>query len=146
MSSYPYTRYQLQISSNDGEIILGYVENVMHTFTSTMKLTADQARKLLKNVGTVEELQVFVGAYETITCKAMPVDLSYENFWSLWPGIRGNKKKAEKIWDKMSETERTSCLWSLIAYKKYIKRNQSWYNPQWPDTYLRNERYQDEWR
>ncbi len=69
-------------------------------------------------------------------------DLSFEHFW-LDYNYKVSKKKAEKLWQKLSKADRIKVFLHLPKYEKYLR--QKGIEKAYPDTYLRNAKYEDEY-
>lgn len=71
-------------------------------------------------------------------------DLSFEVFWKAYNCKVGNKKRAEKLWNSMTELERISCLRTLPLYHRYLqfKKNME---QAYPETYLHQRRWESQY-
>lgn len=69
----------------------------------------------------------------------IPNDLSFEKFWNTYNYKVGNKLRAEKLWDKMKETERVSVLKAIPKYNWYL--NQKNIDKAYPETWLSQKRF-----
>jgi hypothetical protein len=69
-------------------------------------------------------------------------DLSFDRFWEVY-NCKISKKKAAPLWNKLSKANRIKVFlhlpkyWAYLSYKKIEKA--------YPDTYLRNEKWEDEY-
>jgi len=69
-------------------------------------------------------------------------DLSFDRFWEVY-GYKVSRKKAEKLWDKLSKAKRILVFLHLPKYESYLAKKGI--EKAYPDTYLRNEKYNDEY-
>jgi len=70
-------------------------------------------------------------------------DLSFERFWRVY-GLKVSKKKAEKLWDRLSKADRIKVFIHLPKYEAYLQSKGI--EKAYPDTYLRNAKYEDEYQ
>jgi len=71
----------------------------------------------------------------------VPEDLGFQAFWDAY-GLKRNKKRAERLWGKMSEKQKTAALAYIPKYINSLKL--SGVAQKYPDTYLMNEVWEDE--
>lgn len=69
-------------------------------------------------------------------------DLSFERFWRVY-GLKVSKKKAEKLWERLSKADRIKVFLHLPKYETYLQKKGI--EKAYPDTYLRNAKYEDEY-
>jgi hypothetical protein len=69
-------------------------------------------------------------------------DLSFDRFWQTY-GLKVSKKKAEKLWQKLSKADRIKVFLHLPKYEAYLQHKGI--EKAYPDTYLRNAKYEDEY-
>lgn len=82
-----------------------------------------------------------VGCGTTATySEVCDVNAPFEQFWNLYDKKVG-KPKAEKLWHKLSMSERISCLNYIPLYKQAQPDKQFRKNP---ETFLRNKSWNDE--
>ncbi|MBA4196564.1 MAG: hypothetical protein C0459_03320 [Chitinophaga sp.] len=72
------------------------------------------------------------------------LQITFEMFWLKY-NKKINKKRAEAIWNKLSKTEQVKSYYGIEPYDKYLKENK-WRSKADPDTYLRNEMYNNEYK
>ena len=73
--------------------------------------------------------------------KTVDDDLSFTRFWKEYDN-KVSKKKAEVLWNKMSKAKKVKAFLDIPKYNAYLMRKG--YDKAYPDTYLRNEKYEDE--
>ncbi|HUM50467.1 MAG TPA: hypothetical protein PK431_01585 [Chitinophagales bacterium] len=136
--------YILTSTKFDGEIELVYDErDNISGFEIRTELSHQQLINFFgKFPITIPDIK-YLKESAVITILEVPEDLSFDNFWKQWCGKQANKERASLLWQKMPKKNKTRCMWSLKAYKRYIDRNASWYNTMYPDSYLspRNPAY-----
>lgn len=71
-------------------------------------------------------------------------DMSFEAFWDAYGYKKGNKSRAEKLWNAMSEQDRSLCFAVIPKYKYYIANN-SHIQRLYPETFLSQKRYENEY-
>ena len=74
--------------------------------------------------------------------EAVEDDLSFDRFWKEY-GLKVSRKKAEKLWQKLSKAGRIKVFIHLPKYEAYLQRKGI--EKAYPDTYLRAEKYEDEY-
>jgi len=88
-----------------------------------------------KIIPDIEKLAIF-------NIEKVEDDLSFERFWKVYD-YKVSKKKAEKLYAKLSKANRIKVFLHLPEYEKYLQRKRI--EKAYPDTYLRNEKYNDEY-
>lgn len=129
--------------SGQVEIIFDFSGVLISIYLGNTNLTVGQIKYLLKNAPlTVADLpNAFAGSKAIIVESSFEV--TFEMFWNKYD-LKRNKKPAEKIWVKMATVDKVKAYHSIDGYNKYLKKNE-WCNRLYPDTFLRNEHYNDEW-
>ena len=74
--------------------------------------------------------------------KIVEDDLSFERFWKLY-NYKVSRKKAEKLYAKISKANRIKIFLHLPKYDAYLQHKGI--EKAYPDTYLRNEKWNDEY-
>lgn len=70
-------------------------------------------------------------------------DATFDRFWDLY-GVKRNKFRAEKMWDKMTLAEREKAMGCIQAYKRYTTRKGI--EMKYPDTFLVNKGWLDSYK
>lgn len=70
-------------------------------------------------------------------------DLSFEAFWNTYAHKVGNKARAEKLWNALSDNARAKALNYIRTYNNYLLQNQG-IQKLYPETYLNQKRYNNE--
>lgn len=114
-----------EIENADGENQLQYLFwNAKFPFPYTKELIAPVRKMGVFNIQIVED------------------DLGFERFWIEY-GLKVSKKKAEQLWEKISKANRIKVFLHLPKYEIYLQRKGI--EKAYPDTYLRNAKYDDEY-
>ncbi len=74
--------------------------------------------------------------------KTVENDLSFAHFWEKY-NYKVSRKKAEKLWEKLTRAERIKVFLHLPKYEAYLTGKSI--EKAYPDTYLRNKRFEDEY-
>ncbi|MAX23414.1 MAG: hypothetical protein CMJ19_02825 [Phycisphaeraceae bacterium] len=88
---------------------------------------------------TLDRLNALIRKSKNLKAELVEADLSFDHFWNKY-GMKRNRIRAEKWWNKLKDADKIMALRNLDAYEAYLQRN-----PQqaklYPDTYLNpNER------
>lgn len=135
-------RYILTHTNMQGEVELGYASSGrLLLWHIRAELNDKQYEKLLNNI-PVNEISVKVYKRKGFKIQHLPPDLSFDRFWKLYDNKK-SRLKAEKLWDKMSAAERMQAIEALPAYQRYVLSKNM--EKAFPDTWLRNKRWQDEY-
>lgn len=118
----------------------------LHRVENRSDMNEEQLGWLLRQVPLRIELFLPWIKHYKLTAVEVPEDLDFDRaFWPLWPGPVANRARALALWAKMSKADRAICLFGLPAYRRYISRCKAWYNPKYPDGYLRGKYYENDW-
>lgn len=125
------------------EMVFNFNGELMSLHLGNANLTIGQIKYLLKNTPLIiDDLQTAFASSKAIIVESN-FEVTFDMFWNKYD-LKRNKKPAEKIWVKMNTVDKVKAYHSINAYNKYLKRN-DWCNRLYPDTYLRNEHYNNEW-
>jgi hypothetical protein len=72
------------------------------------------------------------------------IEITFEMFWNTY-AKKINRKRCEQLWNKLSQEKQVKAIHGIHAYNKYLSK-ESWRNKLDPDTYLRNESWENEWK
>ncbi len=70
-------------------------------------------------------------------------EVTFEMFWNAY-NKKINRKRCEPIWNKLSKPKQVKAYYGIKQYDKYLKV-ESWRQKADPDTYLRNETFENEY-
>ncbi len=79
-----------------------------------------------------------------ITITEIPADLSFEVFWNRYNNKVGKKNKVKQIWENLPEATRVKVLVSITYYNQWLVK--TGFAKCYPETYLNQERYENEYR
>lgn len=71
-------------------------------------------------------------------------EVTFEMFWNKYNN-KVNRKRTLALWEKLSKSKQVKAFYGIDAYNKYLSKK-DWRNRQDPDTYLRNETFENEWQ
>lgn len=139
-------KFVLTSSKMEGQIEIVFNENEISIVDfSKAKLTVEQRDYFLRHVAVcLFDLEAFV-KQSRFTCVEADIEITFEMFWDKY-AFKVDRKRAEKIWDKMSKAKKISAFYGIDRYDRYLRRTADWRNKMEPKTYLKNERWEDEWR
>lgn len=128
-----------------GQIELSYQNESLSIIDFSMAIMTDQQKEVFKSRCPLrlEQLATFVEELK-LMCVESAVEISFEMFWDKY-GYKVDKKRSKAIWDKLSQNEKVKAFYGVDKYKRSLKRT-DWRTQMEPKTYLRNERWEDEWR
>lgn len=72
------------------------------------------------------------------------VVITFEQFWKKYDH-KFNKDRCEKLWDKMSKTDKIRAYYELDRYHKFLRKNPEHFKLH-PDTYLRNKAWLNDYK
>lgn len=132
-------RYIITSRKFVGEIEVKFnSQSYICAFDIRAQLTGEQINYFLNNLPIREEgIDVFKS--DTVTIKMLPDDLTFESFWKRYDYKVGHKKKAEKMWERMSDAERMKAIEWLKNYDTQLKF--TGVAKMYPETYLLQKRY-----
>lgn len=82
------------------------------------------------------------GAMTTIV--EADLDISFEKFWEDYRK-KINKLRCEALWNKLNKVQQVSAYYGISKYDKFL-HNENWRTKADPETYLRNQMWQNEWK
>ncbi len=132
--------YSLTSSAFEGEVIVEFSDaGILQKFDSSKAdLSAKQQEFLLTKL-PINEADVKKTLFSSPTTKFTEIDneITFEQFWNRYDEkIRSSKKKAAKVWERLSKTDR------LKAYRFITKYEQTLYPgtaKKYAETYLNAE-------
>ncbi len=69
------------------------------------------------------------------------IDLSFEAFWNYFNYKVGNRKRAKRLWDELTDQDKYAVLGAIRKYKIFI--NQKGQEHCYPETYLNQRRWEN---
>lgn len=137
--SSPHFTGQVEIVFNANDI----VETIDFSNSNT---TLSHRKSLLERFGkncTLDALQAVIEGTAATIIEA-EFELSFTMFWNAY-GLKINKKRCEPLWAKLNKTNQLKAWQGISGYDKFLKRN-TWRSKADPETYLRNEMWENEWK
>lgn len=95
---------------------------------------------LLTHVPKLESELQYLQKYFTV--EQIIGDLSFDAFWDKYNYKVGNKKRAEKLWNALSEADRIQALKVIASYDNWLKRKNYIQEKCYPETYLNQRRFE----
>lgn len=80
----------------------------------------------------------------SLTITEADFEVTFEMFWNKYNN-KVNRKRTLALWEKLSKPKQVKAFYGIDAYNKYLSKK-DWRNRQDPDTYLRNETFDNEWQ
>jgi hypothetical protein len=93
---------------------------------------------------TVETLMTGNAFSKATTIVEADFTITFEMFWQRYDK-KINRKRCEPLWNKLSKTKQVTAWAGIEAYNKFLQGN-SWRVKADPETYLRNEMFENEWK
>lgn len=87
----------------------------------------------------LQELQDLVKRSKNWLIERMPLDLNFTTFWARYNHKVGNKKRAERLWDTLSQANRAKALNFITKYEAQLLQTN--HDKLYPETYLNQERW-----
>jgi hypothetical protein len=130
-----------------GEMIFHFLKQngCLVFYQNSAEMSAEQWVWFLDNFPTTyEKLQYIAFKSKACTIKPIEMDLSFDNFWDTYDYKVGNKKRAQKLWEKMSEAQKIKSFESLPGYNYYLMTRGI--EKAYPETFLAQERYEVDYK
>lgn len=130
-----------------GEVVIVYgMENKLILIDmQTASMTDEQIQAMKARVPTSYDESSFLKAFNSPTLRVIEegFQVGFEAFWDKY-GIKRNKERCIKLWDKLSEADRVKAYYSLNGYFRHLAQN-TWKTKAEPDTYLRNRYFDNDY-
>ena len=101
----------------------------MHHFKTSVPAMADGLKTSFSTFTVIVESEIVI---------------HFNEFWIKY-NHKFNKDRCEKIWARMSKTDKIKAFYELDKYQKYLRKNESQFKMH-PDTYLRNRAWENDYR
>lgn len=88
------------------------------------------------------DMEVLAKKYRSLTIKPVPIDLSFERFWTDYDYKVGSKSKCEKIWEKLTKGDKIKALAAIHKFKAWSL--QKGYDMPYPERYLTHKRFNNQ--
>ena len=96
---------------------------------------------LPKNIAQIEALK---NKYKINIVEIKP-DLNFEKFYNTYNYKIGNKKRANKLWEELSDSEKTMAIVKLQQYEQWLRLRPN-QDKAYPETYLSQRRWENEYK
>ncbi len=134
-----------------------YIRSVNTKFKALIEYDIDGVlTNLVFENKTPEQVEFFMGilakstdiehikSYRLLQVKKAKQDLSFTNFWNTFGNKVGDKARAMKLWDSMSEAEQQEALFKIPIYKAWIAVKG--FEQALPTTWLKQRRYENDYK
>lgn len=133
-------KYILTSKQLEGSLLFEYENGIIKQFTNEAKMTVPQLKWLADHFPVAEKMLIKMARQYGWQLREVQQDLSFEAFWNRYAYKVGNKKRAERLWNKLSEANKIKALNYLSYYDGFLLNNPS-INKLYPETYLNQERW-----
>jgi hypothetical protein len=106
-------------------------ERVVHHFKAAVPSTL---ALLLNGNAFSSETSIVEAEYE----------ITFDMLWNAY-SKKHNRIRCEKLWKGLSKIEQIEALHGIVAYDKFLKK-ETWRSKADPETYLRNQMWNNEWK
>ena len=72
----------------------------------------------------------------------VPDNLTFEHFWNSYGNKVGDKKRTQKLWDNLPDSDRVAALAKIKAYDIWLSKNTI--AKVYPETYLSQRRWEND--
>lgn len=118
-------------------------QGVVKQFINNASMDVQQIEFLGKNFPiSLERLKQVMEVSSSMTVKFIQTDLSFKYFWTTYAYKVGNKSKCEKLWNTMSDVDKSLALEMIPVYNTWLKKKQV--AKVYPERYLSQRRYENE--
>jgi hypothetical protein len=129
--------YSLTSTAFDGEVLFEFNEaGILQKFdTGAAQLSEQQQLWILKKMPKhLAHVKMILGDSETATLTELKQDVTFEMFWNRYnEKVRSSKKKAERIWNRLTKTNQVKAFRGIVAYERNIPGGVS---KKYAETYL----------
>ncbi len=123
---------------NDKEWLIAFINKADMTEAQYEFLASHMPLKLYK-------LEHLAGRSTTMTLKPVDPDLSFDAFWERYDYKVGNKKRSEKLWNELSEADKSAVFENIPRYNYYLSCKRT-IERLYPETYLSQRRFETDFR
>ena len=109
-------------------------------------MTAEQVYNFKRLVPVkLDSLEAFCNEHKGVTVIDVEFEVSFDLFWGRY-GHKVNRKRCEALWAKMKNAQQVKAYLGIEAYDKMLKNSPYNRAKADPDTYLRQEYWENEWK
>jgi len=115
------TKYLITVKGKC-KILAGYHKDILHYVSVDIETSMDQVQAdwlwdfVPRNVTTLSKWS----KNKDVKYKKVAEDLSFQKFWNEYAWKRGNKGRAERLWNALSEVDKAAAMASLSGYKFWL--------------------------
>lgn len=89
-------------------------------------------------------LKQFLDNRQGVTLTEEHLEIDFEMFWVKY-AVKHNKKRCESLWKKLGSNKQQAAYYGVANYDRFLAK-EKWRNKADPETYLRNEMWENEWK
>lgn len=93
----------------------------------------------------IDQFFEFMKGRQGVKCVEASIDITFEMFWDKY-GKKINKKRCEQIWSRMSKAKQVAAFYGIDKYDRYLVQLKWDRTKADPETYLRKEMWDSEWK
>ena len=116
--------YSLTSTAFDGEVLFEFNDaGILQKFdTSAAQLSEQQQLWILRTMpNSLPDVKKMLGDSTTAKFTELKQDVTFEMFWNRYnEKVRSSKKKAERIWNRLTKTNQVKAFRGIIAYERNI--------------------------
>ena len=138
-------KFLISSTAFTGEIEMRYnTLGALVFYDNRADMSIDQFNFLLSQFPrTEDEMLKLCRASKTITVVKTSVQVVFKDFWSAYAYKVGNKDRAEKLWNALTETEHHLIMAHIKAYDAYLASRPRM-EKLYAETYLNQRRWESE--
>lgn len=126
-------------------MLYGPDDRLLHIDFIKAELTNEQV-DFFKSKLPVYYSENFGGAFgaSNLTIVQEGFKVTFEQWWNRY-GVKRNRIRCEKAWNKLSEADQVNAYFKLGPYERHLQLN-AWKTKAEPDTYLRSRYWDNDWK
>jgi len=132
--------YTFTAASFEGEVIFEFDDNgaLVRYDASNARMSAEQQMFLLRKMPTnLADVKRTISSSPTAKLTEIVQDITFDQFWNRYDEkIRSSKKRAAKVWDRMSKTDRLKAFRFITKYEQTLYQGTA---KKYAETYLNAE-------
>lgn len=140
-------KYQLKSTKMQGDaaIILEYDDSTSRLLSIELSPALEDNQVIwILNQSTAlystSSLKAFLNDYTQFRLTKIKIGYTFNDFWSEYGSKQGNKQRAIKLWEAMSEDNRSKAMDYIKGYNSYLAQNPG-VCKLLPETYLNQKRW-----
>ncbi len=136
-------KYFIRSVNTDFKAVIEYNQDGVLTTLSFEKQTTAQVDYFMRFLAESTDIE-HIKSYHLLKVTKAKLDLSFTNFWNIYGYKVGDKAKAERLWNNMTEAEQQEALFKIPIYKTWIGIKNI--EQAMPTTWLRQKRYMNDYK